>query len=60
MWKPWEWAVRSNARSVENARLATTLCSRHRLERVEVDLFLAHLAPQPYGGQVTARGATGS
>lgn len=41
MWSPWEWARRSNARAVVNARTATTECCRRRLERVEVDLFLA-------------------
>ncbi|WP_134738851.1 hypothetical protein [Nocardioides sp. 503] len=60
MWMPWEWAARSNARAVENARTATTLCSRRRLEQAEVELYLAALTPQPYGGQVAASGATGS
>ena len=59
MWKPWQWGVRSHARAVENARLATTLCSRRALERAEVELYLASRAPR-YGGQVTAGGATGS
>jgi hypothetical protein len=59
MWKPWEWGTRSNARAVENARLATTRCSRRRLERVEVELYLASLTPS-YGGRVAARSATGS
>ena len=60
MWKPWEWGMRSNARAVENARLAATLCSRRRLERAEVELYLAHHPTPSYGGQVAARSATGS
>ncbi|MCD4534806.1 hypothetical protein LRP67_11995 [Nocardioides sp. cx-169] len=58
MWKPWEIGSRSNARAVQNARLASTLCSRRRLEQVEVELYLAARAPS-YGAQVPARSATG-
>jgi hypothetical protein len=41
MWKPWEWATRSNERAISNARDATTACSRRRLERADVALYLA-------------------
>ncbi|MCD4526385.1 hypothetical protein [Nocardioides sp. cx-173] len=58
MWKPWELGLRSNARAVENARLATTLCSRRRLEQVEVELYLAARVSS-YGARVPARSATG-
>jgi hypothetical protein len=61
MWKPWEWGTRSNARAVANARRATTLCCRRRLEQAEVEFFLAARLPTPsYGGQVAAGGATGA
>ena len=41
MWIPWQWASASNERAIANARLGTTECSRRRLERAEVELFLA-------------------
>ena len=40
-WKPWGWAVLSNDVAVENARTAAVEISRRRLERAEVELFLA-------------------
>ena len=36
----WRWAVASNERAVANARAAATECSRLRVERAEVELFL--------------------
>ena len=41
------WAARSNDRAVANARAATTALSRARVEREEVELYLArrHAAP---------------
>lgn len=60
MWKPWEWSTRSNARAVENARLATTSCSRRRLERAEVELFLADLHARAEEPAESVRSATGS
>ena len=39
----WRWAVASNERAVANARAAATECSRLRVERAEVDQFLADL-----------------
>ncbi len=44
MWKPWQWAVSSNQRAIANARVATTDCSRRRLERADVTLYLDSLA----------------
>jgi hypothetical protein len=34
------WAVASNERAVANARVAATECSRARVERAEVELYL--------------------
>ena len=47
------WAVASNERAVANARRATTVCSRRRVEREEVALYLAALAA-PVSARVTA------
>ena len=44
MWKPWQWAVTSNERAVDNARAATVECSRRRVEAAEVQIFLDGLA----------------
>ena len=41
IWKPWEWGVASQAAAVANARAAATDLSRRRLEREDVELFLA-------------------
>lgn len=45
MWQLWRWAGASNERAVENARVAAVECSRRRVERAEVELFLASLRP---------------
>jgi hypothetical protein len=49
MWNPWRWATTSNEQAVTNARLATTECSRRRLERAEVAQFIEdrYAAPAP-------------
>jgi hypothetical protein len=47
MWKPWEWGIASNQRAIVNARAGTTECSRRRLERAEVELYLASRYPEP-------------
>jgi hypothetical protein len=47
MWKPWEWARRSNHRAVDIARSASVALSRGRVERADVDLFLAEHAVSP-------------
>ncbi|WP_139980992.1 hypothetical protein [Nocardioides litoris] len=41
MWSLRTWAAASNERAIANARTATTACSRRRVEREEVALFLA-------------------
>jgi hypothetical protein len=38
------WGRASNRTAIENARVATTACTRARLERVEVELHVAELA----------------
>jgi len=40
----WRWAAVSNERAVANARAAATECSRIRVERAEVEQFLAAYA----------------
>ena len=40
----WRWAVASNDRAISNARAAATECSRRRVERAEVQQFLATYA----------------
>jgi hypothetical protein len=47
MWRPWELVTRSNERAVANARAAATELSRMRVERDEVELFLADLTATP-------------
>ena len=37
----WQWAGSSNDRAVDNAREASTALSRLRVEREEVELYLA-------------------
>lgn len=41
MWKPWEWASASQAAALANARAASTALSRQRVERDDVELYLA-------------------
>ena len=47
MVKVWEWARSSHVRAVDNARAASTELSRRRVEREDVELFLAALEPRP-------------
>ncbi len=44
MWKPWELITRSNDRAVANARTAATELSRLRVERAEIELYVARVA----------------
>ena len=44
MWNPWTWGALSNQAAVDNARAASTELSRRRVEREEVELFLAEHA----------------
>ncbi len=50
----WRWAVASNERAVANARAAATECSRLRVERAEVEQFLAAIADSRAGSTVEA------
>ncbi len=54
MWSVRTWAAASNERAVANARSAATDCARRRVERQEVALFLAALAPGDDGHTRTA------
>jgi hypothetical protein len=47
MWKPWTWTQASNERAVANAREASIDCSRRRVERAEVDLYLSQHSAAP-------------
>jgi DnaJ-domain-containing protein 1 len=53
----WNWAVASNERAVVNARAAATECSRLRVERADVEQFLA--AVQRDALEVTGLEVTG-
>ncbi len=44
MWKPWTWSTASHERAIANARAASTQCSRRRVERTDVELYLAERA----------------
>jgi hypothetical protein len=45
--RPWawgfEWGRASHATAIENARVAAVECSRARVERAEVELYVAEL-----------------
>jgi hypothetical protein len=48
MWTPWSalsgWGRSSNDTAVANAREAAVACSRARLERIEIDQYVAQVA----------------
>jgi hypothetical protein len=48
MWTPWAsltgWSRKNHEHAVENARLAAVACSRARVERIEVELYVAEVA----------------
>jgi hypothetical protein len=46
MWMPWQLVTRSNERAVANARAAATELSRLRVERAEVELYVARRAAE--------------
>jgi hypothetical protein len=58
MMTPWSWAIAwgrsSNGTAVENARAAAIACSRARVERVEIDLYVEELAARRERPSVTA------
>ena len=59
MCTPWRWG-RSNERAVANARAAATELCRRRVERAEVELFLAaHAAAACRRSPPTAAEAAG-
>ncbi len=41
MWKPWSWRLTSQAVALRNARHATAVLAQRRLEREEIEAFLA-------------------
>ena len=47
MWTPWAsltgWSRKNHEHAVENARVAAVACSRARVERIEVELYVAEL-----------------
>jgi len=58
MWKPWALGARSNERAVANARTAATELGRLRVERNEIELYVAHRAAELAGER--AAGKTGA
>ncbi|WP_243060231.1 hypothetical protein [Nocardioides sp. SR21] len=46
MWKPWTWSRGSNERAIGNARASATELNRRRVERQEVELYLAQRPAQ--------------
>ena len=48
------WARTSNAAAVENARAAAVACSRARLERIEIELYVEELAARRERPSITA------
>ncbi len=41
MWKPWNLVRGSNEAAVRNARAAATALSRQRVERIEIEQYVA-------------------
>jgi hypothetical protein len=58
MWTPWNavtgWARASNDTAVESARVAAIACSRARLERIEIELYVEELAARRERPSITA------
>ena len=58
MWTPWSavtgWGRASNSTAVENARVAAIACSRARLERIEVEVYVEELAARRERPSITA------
>jgi hypothetical protein len=58
LWKPWQWARSSNQSALANARAGAIELGSRRLERAEVDLFLAeHRDVRAAAGHTTHRPA---
>ena len=45
MWKPWRRL--GNEQAIANARAGSVECSRRRLERAEVEIFIETRYPEP-------------
>ena len=54
MWSVQEWGRRSNEAAVCNARAAATILSRLRVERDEIELYIAERADRRNGERTTA------
>jgi hypothetical protein len=54
MWSVQEWSRRSNEAAVCNARTAATILSQLRVERDEVELYVAELVARRSGGRTSA------
>jgi hypothetical protein len=61
MWTPWSalralsgWGRNSNETAVANARAAAVECSRARLERIEIELYVEELAARRLRPPITA------
>jgi hypothetical protein len=51
MWKIWMWRPTSQQVALRNARHATAVLAQRRLEREEVETYLAALRPPTASGQ---------
>ena len=54
MWSALEWGRRSNEAAVGNARAASTLLCELRVERDDIELYLAELSERRSGNRTTA------
>ncbi len=54
MWKPWALGARSNERALANARTAATELSQLRVERNEIELYVARRAAERAGDRGAA------
>ena len=45
MWKPWTWKLTGQQVALRNARHASAALAQRRLEREEVEAYLATLTP---------------
>ncbi len=58
MWTPWSaltsWGHDRQQVALENARLAAVACSRARLERIEIELYVEEVAARRNRPAITA------
>ncbi len=45
MWKPWSWRPTSQTVALRNARHASAVLAQRRLEREEIEAYVASLPP---------------